>query len=140
MRSLREEDCVCAQMREQAALTCGPVQWALLCHPLEFMRSSSSGKLLASVLGGEFLVFGVQEHEDILDKVLSDSGTRLLLPGDGSRRLKDWLSEDQVIPSESVGTGSWSLMDLGIRCELWSESLQIEEAPWAKGTLCLVSG
>lgn len=27
-----------------------------------------------------------------------------------------------------------------LRCELWSESLQTGEAPWAKGTLCLVSG
>jgi hypothetical protein len=39
----------------------------------------------------------VQEHEDILDKVLSDSGTRLLLPGDGSRTEGVKVVEDRII-------------------------------------------
>ncbi|CAJ1392994.1 unnamed protein product [Effrenium voratum] len=102
---LPEEDCICRETCDQVM---SDVQWVLLCHPLEFLRSSSSGKLVASVLGGDFLVFGVQAHEERLEEVLAGE-VLLLLPGDGSRTLAEW-SDDAAPDTELtllVLDGSW---------------------------------
>ncbi|CAK9092848.1 unnamed protein product, partial [Durusdinium trenchii] len=108
----KQEDCVCMETAHPKELTCGKLHWALLCHPLEFMRSSSSGKLVASLLGGEFLVFGVRSHQEVLDTILADSSTQLLLPGDGSRTLKEWLAEQVEMPFSGRGIPDLTLLVL----------------------------
>eukprot|EP00913_Durusdinium_trenchii_P006936 g6524.t1 len=82
------------------------------------MRSSSSGKLVASLLGGEFLVFGVRSHQEVLDTILADSSTQLLLPGCGAslvlnvRTLKEWLAEQVEMPFSGRGIPDLTLLVL----------------------------
>ncbi|CAE7376005.1 GALNT10 [Symbiodinium natans] len=95
---LPQEFCVCGSVTE--AIEVQQVHFALLCHPLEFLRSSSSGKLLPCVLGADLFVFGVGAHADRLDEIINDRRTHFLLPGDGSRSLEEWLS--RPVPEDAA--------------------------------------
>jgi len=67
------------------------LQWVLLCHPQEFLRSTSSGKLVAQVLGGDFIVYGAacESQRKRLEEVLTDDRTVILFPGEGSASVSD---------------------------------------------------
>eukprot|EP00439_Symbiodinium_sp_Y106_P046663 s1406_g5.t4 len=121
-----------------AAIELEKVHFVLLCHPLEFLRSSSSGKLLPCVLGADLFVFGVGINADKLDQIINDSRTHLLLPGDGSRTFEEWLAR----PQEDLGHGTVRAEDR--RCELillvpdgsWEQVQALRRALDRKRTAC----
>lgn len=65
------------------------MHWVLVSHPMELLRSTSSGKLLAQVLGGEFLAYGAPCHRDRLDHVLGDPRVRVLFPDEASESVAE---------------------------------------------------
>lgn len=116
---LPKELCACCAVSK--AIELQKVHFVLLCHPLEFLRSSSSGKLLPCVLGADLFVFGVGVNADKLDQIINDSRTHLLLPGDGSRTFEEWLAK----PQEDLAHGTVAAEDR--RCEL---ILLIPDGSW----------
>jgi protein-L-isoaspartate(D-aspartate) O-methyltransferase len=70
--------------------TSGRIRFVVACHPLEFLRSTSSAKLAVQLLqgsascacDGELLVIGAECHRALLDAAVRSSGpTFVLFPG-----------------------------------------------------------
>lgn len=80
--------CFCAAMSPLGEC-CPGIEWVLLQHPQEFLRSTSSGKLVSELLGGKFIVYGGEGHKQRLAEVLSDIRTHILLPSPVSKTVAD---------------------------------------------------
>lgn len=75
------DSCFCASLLTSPCHPLPLVQFSVLCHPLEFMRSTSSGKLVSTLLGGDFLLYSnTPAFQSKLRQVLSRQDTLILYP------------------------------------------------------------
>uniref|UniRef100_A0A7S3PKW3 tRNA-uridine aminocarboxypropyltransferase n=1 Tax=Aplanochytrium stocchinoi TaxID=215587 RepID=A0A7S3PKW3_9STRA len=92
--------CFCSQLTDLSE-TIPNVHFVLLCHPQEFLRSTSSGKLVSQILGGELLVYGCKYHQQRIKEVLSDPNTIALFPTKTSTTVKDKIRMTKESTTES---------------------------------------
>ena len=93
------EVCYCSKLPE---IETG-INMAVLYHPQEFLRASSTGKTVCKVLGAEFLLYGM--HNDRLDQVLDDENTYILFPDEDAKTVPQIL---QTMPSTSTTSSTLS--------------------------------
>eukprot|EP01063_Lacrimia_lanifica_P022841 TRINITY_DN30357_c0_g1_i1.p1 TRINITY_DN30357_c0_g1~~TRINITY_DN30357_c0_g1_i1.p1 ORF type:complete len:476 (+),score=161.33 TRINITY_DN30357_c0_g1_i1:76-1428(+) len=77
------EVCYCAELPEVPTR----VNFAVLYHPNEYLRSTSTGKLVSQVLGGEMVVYGC--HEERVNQLVDDPNTYILFPHETAVTLRD---------------------------------------------------
>ncbi|EOD30493.1 hypothetical protein EMIHUDRAFT_232847 [Emiliania huxleyi CCMP1516] len=82
--------CVCARLASEEAPRRSRrrlrLRWAIVSHPCELLRSTSSARLASVLAGGgdeaELLAYGAEAHEARLEELLRCEGsTRMLFPG-----------------------------------------------------------
>ena len=102
--------CFCNAMKASAALSLPLLRFTVLCHPLEFMRSTSSGKLVSMLLGGDFILYSASARlHGRLRTVLQDPGTVLLYPTNDSLVTGDLEAPSSIHPRHAVVLdGTWA--------------------------------
>eukprot|EP01065_Artemidia_motanka_P018333 TRINITY_DN21655_c0_g1_i1.p1 TRINITY_DN21655_c0_g1~~TRINITY_DN21655_c0_g1_i1.p1 ORF type:complete len:458 (+),score=132.32 TRINITY_DN21655_c0_g1_i1:49-1422(+) len=75
------------------------VHWVLLYHHQEFLRATSTGKLVSKCLGAEFLVFGADPHRRRIGELLHDPRVCVLFPHEDSETLPQVL--ERAAPAAS---------------------------------------
>ena len=79
------EACYCADLPELPTT----LNFAMLYHPGEFFRASSTGKMVPQILGGEFLMYGFPGHRGRIDEILQSPNTYVLFPDENAVTLAD---------------------------------------------------
>ena len=78
---VERRQCMCAEVPPAEAPP-PRLRWAIVVHPGEFLRSTSSGRLAALLGGGELIVYGAACHAARLDALLAaPEGVHVLFPG-----------------------------------------------------------
>eukprot|EP01060_Flectonema_neradi_P000964 TRINITY_DN10571_c0_g1_i1.p1 TRINITY_DN10571_c0_g1~~TRINITY_DN10571_c0_g1_i1.p1 ORF type:complete len:457 (+),score=80.67 TRINITY_DN10571_c0_g1_i1:177-1373(+) len=92
-----KEVCFCSKLPE---IQTG-INMAVLYHPQEFLRASSTGKVVSKVLGAEFLIYGI--HNNRLHEIINNKNTYVLFPDDDAQTASQIIESqpDHKQPSSS---------------------------------------
>jgi len=121
---LPRQRCFCASIHSKSY---SGIRFVVLCHPQEFLRSTSTGKLCSQLLEGELLLFGYPGHDNRLKQIL-ESRCPILFPTEDSISVAELTTTDSSYVLLPDGTWKQAAAMLSV-CKTTFSSMEEESSP-----------